>query len=298
MMADLWSFLHNQLFDWLDFAFMRQALVASLALSIAAPPLGVFLMMRGMSLIGDAMSHAILPGIALGFYMAGFSLPAMSIGGILSGLIVAGMAGGVSQMTGHREDSAMASFFLMSLAGGVLLISLGGKDVDLTHVLFGSLLAVDRTALMLILTISSVTLLLLAVTFRALIVECLDPLFLRGQGVRSGLIHGLFLGMVVLNLTAGFQTLGTLMAVGLMMLPATAARFWSNRLEGLIGIAILIAILSSVLGLMISYHLNLPSGPSIILLAGLAYLLSALLGRQHSLLCKWRKRAAPLDSAL
>lgn len=295
-MADLLSFLYTQLFDWLDFAFMRQALVASLALSIAAPPLGVFLMMRGMSLMGDAMSHAILPGIALGFYLAGFSLPIMSIGGILSGLIVAGMAGSVSQMTGHREDSAMASFFLISLAGGVLLISLGGKDVDLTHVLFGSLLAVDRTALILILTISSITLLILAVTFRALIVECLDPLFLRGQGMRSSLVHGLFLGMVVLNLTAGFQTLGTLMAVGLMMLPATAARFWSNRLEGLIGIAILIAMLSSIFGLMISYHLDLPSGPSIILLAGLAYLLSALAGRQHSLLSKWRNRATPLDS--
>lgn len=298
MMADFLSFVHTQLFDWVEFAFMRQALVASLALSIAAPPLGVFLMMRGMSLIGDAMSHAILPGIALGFYMAGFNLPAMSIGGILSGLIVAGMAGGVSQMTGHREDSAMASFFLMSLAGGVLLISMGSKDVELTHVLFGSLLAVDRTALILILTISTITLLILAVTFRALIVECLDPQFLRGQGVRSGLIYGLFLGMVVLNLTAGFQTLGTLMAVGLMMLPATAARFWSNRLEGLIGIAILIAMLSSVLGLMLSFHLNLPSGPSIILLAGLAYVLSALVGRQHSLLSKWRTRAAPLDSPL
>lgn len=296
MIANLMSFLYDQCFDWLDFAFMRQALVASLALSIAAPPLGVFLMMRGMSLIGDAMSHAILPGIAMGFYLAGFSLPAMSIGGILSGLLVAGMAGGVSQMTGHREDSAMASFFLISLAGGVLLISLGGKDVDLTHVLFGSLLAVDRTALLLILTISSITLLMLAVTFRALIVECLDPQFLRGQGVRSGLIHGLFLGMVVLNLTAGFQTLGTLMAVGLMMLPATAARFWSSRLEGLIGIAILIAVLSSVFGLMISYHLNLPSGPSIILLAGMAYLASALAGRQHSLFSKWRNRAIPMDS--
>lgn len=296
MMAHLLSFLHDQLFDWLDFAFMRQALVASLALSIAAPPLGVFLMMRGMSLIGDAMSHAILPGIALGFYLAGFSLPAMSIGGILSGLLVAGIAGSVSQMTGHREDSAMASFFLISLAGGVLLISLGSKDVELTHVLFGSLLAVDRTALILILTMSTITLLLLAITFRALIVECLDPLFLRGQGVHSSLIHGVFLGMVVLNLTAGFQTLGTLMAVGLMMLPATAARFWSSRLEGLIGIAILIAMLSSILGLMISYHLDLPSGPSIILLAGIAYLFSALAGRQHSLLSKWRKRAIPLDS--
>lgn len=280
--------------DFLTYAFMRRALVASLALSFAAPPLGVFLMMRGMSLIGDAMSHAILPGIALGFLLAGFSLPAMSIGGILSGLLVAGLAGGVSQVSGDREDAAMASFFLISLAAGVLMVSMGGSSVDLTHVLFGSLLAVDRTALILILSISTVTLLTLAVIFRALVVECLDPLFLRSQGIRSGLIHGLFLGLVVLNLTAGFQTLGTLMAVGLMMLPATAARFWSSRLEGLIGLGIVIACAASLIGLTLSYHLDLPSGPCIILVAGAFYLFSALFGRQHSVLSKWRRHATPL----
>ena len=145
-----------------DYGFMRRALIAGLALSLAAPPLGVFLMLRGMSLIGDAMAHAILPGVALGFLMAGFSLPAMSLGGILSGLVVAGLAGGVSQMTGHREDSAMASFYLISLAGGVMLVSLGGSSVDLTHVLFGSILAVDTTALLLIAAVSTVTVLLLA----------------------------------------------------------------------------------------------------------------------------------------
>ncbi|ANF56905.1 metal ABC transporter permease [Halotalea alkalilenta] len=277
-----------------EFGFMRRALVASLALSIAAPPLGVFLMMRGMSLIGDAMSHAILPGIALGFLFAGFSLPMMSLGGILSGLVVAGLAGSVSQMTGHREDAAMASFFLISLAAGVLIVSLGGNSVDLTHVLFGSILAVDTTALLLIASISSLTLLGLALMFRALVVECLDPLFLRGQGVRGGLVHGLFLALVVLNLTAGFQTLGTLMAVGLMMLPATAARFWSSRLEGLILIAILVAACSSVAGLLLSYHLDLPSGPCIILISGGIYLLSALFGRRHSLWRRLRRRASPL----
>nr|WP_297457578.1 metal ABC transporter permease [uncultured Halomonas sp.] len=278
-----------------DYGFMRRAMIAGLALSLAAPPLGVFLMLRGMSLIGDAMAHAILPGVALGFLLAGFSLPAMSLGGVLSGLIVAGLAGGVSQMTGHREDSAMASFYLISLAAGVMLVSLGGSSVDLTHVLFGSILAVTSTALLLIAAVCSVTVLLLALMFRALVVECLDPLFLRGQGVRHGLIHGLFLGLVVLNLTAGFQTLGTLMAVGLMMLPATTARFWSKRLEGLIGLAVIIAMLASTGGLLLSYHLSLPSGPSIILLAGIAYLFSALCGRYHSLLVHLRRRATPLE---
>ncbi|QJQ93881.1 MULTISPECIES: metal ABC transporter permease [Halomonadaceae] len=280
-----------------DYGFMRRAVVAGLALSLAAPPLGVFLMLRGMSLIGDAMAHAILPGVALGFLLAGFSLPAMSLGGIISGLVVAGLAGSVSQMTGHREDSAMASFFLISLAAGVMLVSLGGSSVDLTHVLFGSILAVNSTALILIAAISSTIVLALALMFRVLVVECLDPLFLRGQGMRSGLVHGLFLGLVVLNLTAGFQTLGTLMAVGLMMLPATTARFWSKRLEGLMVIAIGWAMLASTGGLLLSYHLSLPSGPSIIMLAGIGYIFSALFGRHHSLTAKLRRRATPLDAS-
>ncbi|MBB3184085.1 zinc/manganese transport system permease protein [Halomonas fontilapidosi] len=280
----------------LEYGFMQRALVAGLALSLAAPPLGVFLMLRGMSLIGDAMAHAILPGVALGFLAAGFSLPIMSLGGILSGLLIAVLAGSVSQMTGHREDSAMASFFLISLAAGVMLVSLGGSSVDLTHVLFGSILAVNSTALILIAAISSLIVVMLAVIFRALVVECLDPLFLRGQGVRGGVVHGIFLGLVVLNLTAGFQTLGTLMAVGLMMLPATTARFWSQRLEGLIAIAIVIGLVASTGGLLLSYHLSLPSGPAIILLAGSAYVLSALFGRHHSLTARWRRHAAPLGA--
>jgi len=280
----------------LEYGFMQRAMVAGLALSLAAPPLGVFLMLRGMSLIGDAMAHAILPGVALGFLAAGFSLPMMSLGGILSGLLIAVLAGSVSQMTGHREDSAMASFFLISLAAGVMLVSLGGSSVDLTHVLFGSILAVNSTALVLIAGISSLIVVILAVIFRALVVECLDPLFLRGQGVRGGVVHGIFLGLVVLNLTAGFQTLGTLMAVGLMMLPATTARFWSQRLEGLIVIAIAIALVASTGGLLLSYHLSLPSGPAIILLAGSGYVISALFGRHHSLTSRWRRHAAPLST--
>ncbi|WP_422677719.1 metal ABC transporter permease [Billgrantia campisalis] len=296
MLATLFASLHEWLIAPFDYGFMRRAMVAGLALSLAAPPMGVFLVLRGMSLIGDAMAHAILPGVALGFLLAGFSLPAMSLGGVLSGLLVAVLAGSVSQMSGQREDAAMASFFLISLAAGVMIISLGGSSVDLTHVLFGSILAVNSTALLLIAAISSLIVVTLAVIFRALVVECLDPLFLRGQGVRGSLVHGVFLGLVVLNLTAGFQTLGTLMAVGLMMLPATAARFWSKRLEGLIGVAIALAMVASTGGLLLSYHLSIPSGPAIILLAGVGYILSALFGRHHSLTARLRRRAAPLGA--
>ncbi|MCG6658841.1 metal ABC transporter permease [Halomonas campisalis] len=292
----MFASLHEWLIAPFDYGFMRRAMVAGLALSLAAPPMGVFLVLRGMSLIGDAMAHAILPGVALGFLLAGFSLPAMSLGGVLSGLLVAVLAGSVSQMSGQREDAAMASFFLISLAAGVMIISLGGSSVDLTHVLFGSILAVNSTALLLIAAISSLIVVTLAVIFRALVVECLDPLFLRGQGVRGSLVHGVFLGLVVLNLTAGFQTLGTLMAVGLMMLPATAARFWSKRLEGLIGVAIALAMVASTGGLLLSYHLSIPSGPAIILLAGVGYILSALFGRHHSLTARLRRRAAPLGA--
>lgn len=175
-----------------------------------------------------------------------------------------------------------------------MLISMGGSSVDLTHVLFGSILAINSTALLLIASISTLIVITLAIIFRALVVECLDPLFLRGQSSRGGWVHSVFLGLLVLNLTAGFQTLGTLMAVGLMMLPATAARFWSKRLEGLIGIAVVLAMLASTGGLLLSFHLDTPSGPSIILLAGVAYLLSALFGRYHSLAAKLRRKTTPL----
>ena len=133
-----------------DFGFMRRALVGTIALAFGAGPIGVFLMLRRMSLVGDAMAHAILPGAAVGFMVAGLNLFAMTAGGIVAGILVALLAGLVARVTELKEDASLAAFYLISLALGVTIVSLRGTNVDLLHVLFGTVLALDDPTLFLI----------------------------------------------------------------------------------------------------------------------------------------------------
>lgn len=261
-----------------EFGFMRRALLGCLAISIGATPVGVFLMLRRMSLTGDAMAHAILPGAAIGFLISGLSLGAMTIGGMIAGMVVAIASGLVSRVTTLKEDASLAAFYLISLALGVLIVSTRGSNVDLMHVLFGTVLALDNAALMLLCGIASITLLVLAIIFRPLVLECADPQFLRSVSNLSAATHFVFLSLVVMNLVAGFHALGTLMAVGIMILPAAAARFWTSSIGGLLIGAALVAFISSMSGLLLSYHYSLPSGPAIILVAGIIYALSVFIG--------------------
>jgi len=263
---------------FIEFAFMRRALVGSLAISLTAPPIGVFLVLRRMSLMGDAMGHAILPGAAIGYLLAGLSLFAMSLGGFAAGLAVALAAGLVARSTVLREDASLAGFYLVSLALGVMLVSMRGSSVDLLHVLFGTVLALNDGALILIASIASVSQVTLAVIYRPLVLECFDAQFLRSVSPLSSTTHLLFLVLVVLNLVAGFQALGTLMAVGIMLLPAVAARFWAEDVGGMIAVAVASAFGSSVTGLLVSYYVNVPTGPAVILACGAFYLLSMLVG--------------------
>jgi len=255
-----------------DYGFMRRALVACLCLALGSGPIGVFLMLRRMSLMGDAMSHAVLPGAAIGYLIAGsLSLTAMGIGGLIAGLSVALLSGVVSRSTVLQEDASFASFYLASLALGVLIVSLRGSNIDLLHVLFGTILAIDSPALALIGGITSVTLLTLAIVYRPLVAECFDPGFLRAVGGRGPVYHALFLLLVVLNMVASFQALGTLMAVGLMMLPAAIAQLWARSLTAMMALAAAAAAVSGYVGLIASYHLELASGPTIIMTAAVIY---------------------------
>lgn len=261
-----------------DFEFMRRALAAVLALALGGAPIGVFLMLRRMSLVGDAMAHAILPGAALGFLVSGLNLFAMTAGGLTAGFAVAILAGVVARSTGLKEDASLATFYLASLALGVTIVSIKGTNIDLLHVLFGDILAMDNQTLLLVAVTATVTLLVLAVIYRPLVIESVDPLFLRTVSRAGTLAHLAFLALVVVNLVSGFQALGTLLCVGLMILPAGIARFWSREITGMICVAVASAFLSGYAGLVLSFQTRIPSGPAIILVASVLYMLSVLFG--------------------
>ncbi|WNW10268.1 metal ABC transporter permease [Pseudomonas sp. DTU_2021_1001937_2_SI_NGA_ILE_001] len=284
MLTPLWQ-------PFIEFAFMQRALLGGLLLAASAAPLGVFLILRRMSLIGDAIAHGILPGAAVGFWIAGLSLPALTLGGLAAGLTVAGLAAWITRHTGLREDASLAALYPISLASGVLLLGLAGKRLDLLGLLFGSALAVDRTTLDAMLGVALTSVVLLAVLYRALWLDSLDASFLRSVSRVGPLAHGLFLGLVVLNLVVGFQAIGALMMVGLMMLPAAAARFWSRRLPVQLLCAAGIGMAAVYVGLLVSFHAGLPSGPAIVVAAGGAFLFSVVAGPVHGLL---RRSTSPI----
>jgi len=264
---------------FVDFEFMRRALAGTLALALGAGPIGVFLILRRMSLVGDAMAHAILPGAAIGFLFSGLNLFAMTVGGLIAGCLVALLTGLVARMTELKEDAALATFYLLSLALGVTIVSVKGTNIDLLHVLFGSVLALDDQTLLLIAGNATLTLVVLALIYRPLIIECVDPGFLRSVSRAGAPAHLAFLALVVVNLVSGFHALGTLLAVGIMMLPAATGRFWARDITLMIVVAAASGVVSGYVGLLLSFHTGVPSGPAIILVAGALYLLSVLFGR-------------------
>ena len=257
-----------------SFGFMRTALVACFGLALASGPLGTLLLLRRMSLEGDVLSHAVMPGAAVGFLYAGYSLAALSLGGFLTGALVAGSAGLIARFRPKRPEVSLAAFYLVSLALGVIIISARGSNVDLMHVLFGTVLAVDMRNLLFIATISSVALLVLAAIYRPLAVDSFDPTFLRVIGVSGGAYRGAFLLIVILNLVASFQAFGTLLAIGPMLLPAAAALCWTQKIWTTIALGVAIGMAADYAGLLMSYYANLPSGPAIVLAGGTVYGLS------------------------
>jgi zinc/manganese transport system permease protein len=256
------------------FSFMRIALAACFALALANGPLGVLLLLRRMALDGDVLSHAVMPGAALGFVYSIHSVTALSLGGLASGTIVAALTGLLGRGRPARHDAGLVVFYLVTLALGVTLVAFFGSNVDTVRVLFGTVLAIDTKALYQIATVCTLTMLLLALFYRPMAVDSFDPVFLRmvgGNGMRA-----LFVMLVVFNLVVSFQAFGTLLSIGPMLLPAATARCWTNRPGVMMAIASAVGMLSSYAGLLLSYHRNLPSGPAIVMAAGALYGVSLL----------------------
>jgi zinc/manganese transport system permease protein len=256
-------------------AFMRAALVACLALALANGVVGTLLILRRASLDGDVLGHAVMPGAAIGFLYAGPSPVWLSLGGLASGFAVAALAGLLASDRARR-DVGLVAFYLIALSLGVLLVAWRGSNVEIMRVLFGTVLAIDRAALLQIAALASIILLVIAALYRPLAVGAFDPAFLRAAGIRAP-YGAVFAALVVLALVASFQAFGTLLALGPMLLPAAAARCWRLGAAASIALATGFGMAASLAGLLLSYHGNLPSGPAIVLSAGVLFGMSSVL---------------------
>jgi zinc/manganese transport system permease protein len=276
----LWSTL---VAPFAEYAFMRSALVACMALAVASGPLGTLLLLRRMGLVGDVLSHAVMPGAAVGFALAGSALAVLSIGGLVTGIAVVLLMILGTRFGAQREDASLVAFYFASIGVGVLIVSLRGTNLDLMHVLLGTVLAIDVPALLLIVAIASVVVAVLALIFRPLAIQSFDEAFLRTMGGSDSAYRAIFLVLVVLDLVAGFQALGTLLAGVPLLLPAAAARCWAQRIGPLVALSIGFGMASGYAGLLVSYHLNVPSGPAIACAAALIYAVSALVSASRML---------------
>ncbi len=269
------------MFEWLEYDFMLRALAATSVLSFSIAPVGAFLVLRRLSLAGEAMAHAIVPGIVIGFVVAGLSVASMVVGGLAAGITVAILTSLLARFTIIREDASLASLYLIALALGIFILSASGSAVPLKSFLFGSILGIDNETLFLIGATATITLTSFALILRPLTTNTIDPVFHESQSKRPGLVVQWFMFLVVLNLLGAFKALGTLMAVGLMILPATAARYWASTLTGYLILTFVFAIASCWIGLIISYYApDVPSGPAIVLVAGGFFAASLLLAPQ------------------
>lgn len=263
------------MFEWLEYDFMLRALTATMVLSFSVAPVGAFLVLRRLSLAGEAMAHAIVPGIVIAFVIAGLSVASMIVGGLTAGITVAVLTSLLARKTIIREDASLASLYLIALALGIFILSAAGSAVPLKSFLFGSILGIDNETLVLIGATATITLVSFALMLRQLITSTIDPVFYESQAARPGLVTQWFMFLVVLNLLGAFKALGTLMAVGLMILPATAARYWVSTITAYLILTFAFALTSCWAGLIVSFYLpEVPSGPAIVLVAGLLFLAS------------------------
>lgn len=288
--------LHRLLIEPFSYDFMQRGLVSALLLSISGGLLGSVLVLRRLALMGDALTHSLLPGLALAWMILGRGPLALLAGAVITGLITVLGSALIGRLTRLKEDAAFGSFFLVAYAAGIALVSQSGTRVDLLHFLFGNVLGVGPSDLALSAAAAGVTLVAFVAAYRGIVLEIFDPVFSRSAGMRGGWYYGGFLALAVFNLVAALQTMGVILALGLFLLPAATAYLWCDRFATMLGLSVAVGTLGSAIGLTVSYHTGLSSGPAVVLSLGVAFLGSAIgsprYGLLHAAQQAWRERRA------
>lgn len=284
MSPGLIASLHEIFVEPLGFDFMRRGLAAALLLGVSGGLLGCVLMLRRLALMGDALSHSLLPGITLAYLLFGLNAPALFVGALLAGLLTALGSALLSRLTRLKEEAAFGSLFLVFFATGVALASRLPSRLNLLHFLFGNILGIAPADLALAAGACAATVLAFVIFYRPILLETFDPVFHRATGGRGGFAHLGLLALTVINLIAALQAMGVVLALGLFLLPAVTAYLWCESLPRMLLTSALTAAAGAWAGMLLSYHAGIASGASIVLCLGAAFLFSALASPRHGLL--------------
>lgn len=243
------------------YGFMVRGLIAGLLASTACAGLSAFVVWRGMAFAGDALAHAILPGIVVA-YVTGISLFAGAVGAALVAVVGIGL---ISRHGRLREDTAIGVIFVGLFALGILLLSRVATFQDLSHVLFGNILGVTRADLWSISAVVAISLAALALFFKELLVTSFDPTHAVAIGLKPGIMRYGLLTVIALTTVVGVQTVGVVLVLALLVTPAAAASLVSRRMGRIMLLSIVFSVTSTIVGFYVSYYLDVPSGPAIVL---------------------------------
>ncbi|SAN84081.1 metal ABC transporter permease [Staphylococcus aureus] len=252
------------------YQFLNRALITSIIVGIVCGTVGSLIVLRGLSLMGDAMSHAVLPGVALSFL---FGIP-MFVGALITGMIASIFIGYITSSSKTKPDAAIGISFTAFLASGIIIISLINTTTDLYHILFGNLLAITNSAFLTTIVIGSIVLILIIIFYRPLMISTFDPTFSRMSGLNTTLLHYFVMLLLSLVTVASIQTVGIILVVALLITPASTAFLISKKLYSMMSIASLISVISSIVGLYYSYIYNIPSGATIVLCTFVIYIIT------------------------
>jgi zinc/manganese transport system permease protein len=273
--------LHDLLVAPFSYEFMRRGVLSAMLLGVSGGLLGCVLVLRRLALMGDALSHSLLPGVAAAWLLFGTSTVALFFGGLIAGLLTALGSALLSRLTRVKEDAAFGSLFIIFFGAGVALISKLPTRLNLSDFLFGNILGVGASDLRLAIGVSSATAVAFVLFYRSILLETFDPVFHRATGGRGGLVHMGFLTLTVLNLVAAMQTMGIVLALGLFLLPAVGAYLWCDRFISMLLVSVGVAVVGSFVGILVSFHAGLASGAAIVLCLGAFFIFSALFSRRY-----------------
>jgi len=267
-MTELWDFFAVPM----GYAFMQRALMAAVLIGAVCAVLSCYLVLKGWSLMGDASSHAVLPGVVLSFVLG---LP-LAIGAFAAGLTCALLTGYLKENSRVKEDTVMGIVFSGMFGLGLVLFTKVETDQHLNHILFGDMLGITRQDLIEVAIIAGVTLLIIIAKWRDLLLYCFDPQHARAIGLPLGVIHYGLLVLLALTIIASLKAVGIILVVAMLVAPGAIAYLLTDRFSRMLVIAAAVAIGSSVLGTLVSFHIDGATGPCIVLIQAFVFVLTFL----------------------